>query len=512
MTKHVCFPHLMYKIILLVVILLSHAVSGAQTEGPSAERAQFVYTMKIHLYYLRECEESLPRFTAAWSKVKRSYEDFLAKEEAEQKALADYHRALAEWHDAMRAYGEAEEKYKRLYEKCERSKRVNEGQDWTKLPDCVEAAIFHRDVVEPAGKTSAARHKDEEYEFDRWHAHGEKTREAMDEYTYELRHSSSIYIPSLDPKGRSDLPSPDQFRNKLDQACNNVRAAAKEDVKRAAEITGLLVQDCRFGEADQFVRSLPDPLGYDVKSELEKHVAAAKEREDDAATKYRQANDLYRKGQVEERAGKLAQAGDLYRNAIARLQEGRTMTKCPGKPELFDKAIEKTNLALNRLAGRAGAPPKPEATAPPKPQAGACAVPQDCATQKRALRARIKTGNIFRKDGGGQWNPAIVKRASDSVGSEELPATPLELNAMNNLIGGYEGCYAKYWAFHEGELPQLTRARDDAYQRKDPATGQRLNEEIGKRRADVGRTHNDCIYRNDETWKTAIRRAKEACK
>ena len=134
------------------------------------------------------------------------------------------------------------------------------------------------------------------------------------------------------------------------------------------------------------------------------------------------------------------------------------MTKCPGKPELFDKAIEKTNLALNRLAGQAGAPPKPEATAPPKPQAGACAVPQDCATQKRALRARIKTGNTFRKDGGGQWNPDIVKRASDLVGSEQMPANQLQLNAMDNLVSGYEGCYAKYWAFYEGELPQLTRA------------------------------------------------------
>ena len=65
---------------------------------------------------------------------------------------------------------------------------------------------------------------------------------------------------------------------------------------------------------------------------------------------------------------------------------------------------------------------------------------------------------------------------------------------------------------YEGELPQLIKARDDAYNRRDPATGQRLNGEIGKRKDDAGRTLDQCIRDKDEAFKAAMRKAKEACK
>ena len=537
--------------IILGVCSLTHTSSSAQGTSASRDKEEFAKRMGSHLQLLKECEDSESRVEKNQKELEKAYQVVYEKCDALRKYHGKASEAWREYEVASYARREAEDKYRELeaqynlmLESCRTLMRAT-NSDWAEIRECVDTQSFYEKVLEPFyNQVLEPRRRRAKEADERQLEEGRKESEAQRPLIAACSRAEQAYyeemskyvapimvyhyrvwaeehafsdgylfgdgpsLPYMRDAGRPlPIGNPYVVRDVINRSCKKVRATTQEHVKRASEITHLLAQDCRFGEADQFVGSLPDPLGYDVKSELARHVAAAKKREDDAATKYRQANDLYRKGQVEERAGKLSEAGGLYRNAITRLQEGRTVTKCPSKPELFDKAVEKTNLALARLAGQASAAPREG-----KRQTASCAVPQDCAAQKRALRASIKIGNTFRKDGGGQWNPTIVKRASDSVGSEELPATPLELNAMNNLIGGYEGCYANYWAFYEGELPQLTRARDDAYQRRDPATGQRLNEEIGKRKADMSRTHNDCIYHNDETWKTAIRRAKEACK
>jgi len=526
--------------IVLGVIFLTHTSSSGQGTSASREREKFAQEMKGTSQLLKECEDSESRVEKNRNALERVYQVAHEKCDVLRKDYGQKNDGSIEYYAAAWARKEAEEKYRKLeaeynamLENCKILMRET-NSDWTEIRECVDAKSFYEKVLEPFYKqVLQVRRGREKTAQERWEREHPKTLRVIEPLIEDCHRAEKAYYeeilkyvhPRLEEEfhlwavravgewgpwgvgAGTPIGNPDVLRNVINRFCNKVRATAKEDVKRATEITGLLVQDCRFGEADQFVGSLPDPLGYDVKSELAKHVAAAKKREDDAATKYRQANDLYRKGQVEERAGKLSEAGGLYRNAIARLQEGRAITKCPGKPELFDKAVEKTNLALARLAGQASAAPREG-----KRQTASCAVPQDCAAQKRALRASIKIGNTFRKDGGGQWNPTIVKRASDSVGSEELPATPLELNAMNNLIGGYEGCYANYWAFYEGELPQLIKARDDAYNRRDPATGQRLNGEIGKRKDDAGRTLDQCIRDKDEAFKAAMRKAKEACK
>jgi hypothetical protein len=162
----------------------------------------------------------------------------------------------------------------------------------------------------------------------------------------------------------------------------------------------------------------------------------------------------------------------------------------------FDKAIGQIN---SRLAQKGTT------------TIGNCDVPKDFAAQKRALHARIKKGNTFREDGGGQWNPTFVMRAGYSVGSEQLKATALALNAMSNLVGGYEQCYATYWSFMEGELVQLTKARDAAY-KKSWAEGQRLNGILGKRKAEAASALNTCIIDSDNTFKAAMKKAQELCK
>jgi hypothetical protein len=102
-------------------------------------------------------------------------------------------------------------------------------------------------------------------------------------------------------------------------------------------------------------------------------------------------------------------------------------------------------------------------------------------------------------------------RAGYSVGSEQLKATALALNAMSNLVGGYEQCYATYWSFMEGELVQLTKARDAAY-KKSWAEGQRLNGILGKRKAEAASALNTCIIDSDNTFKAAMKKAQELCK
>jgi hypothetical protein len=119
--------------------------------------------------------------------------------------------------------------------------------------------------------------------------------------------------------------------------------------------------------------------------------------------------------------------------------------------------------------------------------------------------------NYVDKDGGGQWSPDVVMRAGYSVGSEKMPATALMLSAMGNLIGGYEKCYATYWSFMEGELPQLIKARDAAYKRS-LAEGQKLNGVIGKRKDEVARALDTCIVDKDNTFKAAMKKAQELCK
>jgi tetratricopeptide (TPR) repeat protein len=229
---------------------------------------------------------------------------------------------------------------------------------------------------------------------------------------------------------------------------------------------------------------------------LQQHIKNARLREDVVQVNYEEGRSLYRKGRIEEIEGNVSQAQDLYRRAIAKMQEGRKLTKCDSRVKQFDKAIGQINSHQTQKA---------------TPKIGNCDIPKDFAAQKRALHARIKKGNAFREDGGGQWNPTFVMRAGYSVGSEQLKATALALNAMSDLVGGYEQCYAKFWSFMEGELVQLTKARDAAY-KKSWAEGQRLNGILGKRKAEAASALNTCIIDSDNTFKAAMKKAQELCK
>ncbi|MEO0248406.1 MAG: hypothetical protein ABIN58_02460 [candidate division WOR-3 bacterium] len=484
--------------IVLGVVFLTHTSLIAQDTSAIRERERFVSNMKTNLNDLEACMQWESRLAQNRSRLEKYYQDYREKEEVSRQAKADFDRAAPEVADAVSAAKEANDQYSRMSERCERLKQMT-GLDWKEIPECVDAERFYGDVVVPRGEHSYNRQKWAKYDADRYLALADVAEKAEEVYNAEVRKvldiTASRYVRTRPP---------DEWKDELHNYCDRLRSYRQKDIQRASEITHLLATDCRFNEANQFVSSLPD---YQGKSELVNLVSAAKKQEDDAAAKYKEANDLYRQGQVEERAGNFLPAADRYRGAIQRLEEGRSMTKCPNRPEQFDKAIEKTRVALARLSDKATA-----GSGQAKPKSSACAVPQDCAAQKRALHARIIKGNTFRKDGGGGWHPTSVQRAGYAVGSESLPATAAELAAMTTLISGYEGCSANYWAVIEGEVPQLTKARDDAYKRKDPATGQRLNEEIGRRKDEAARTYNNCIKRNDETFKAAMDRAREACK
>ncbi len=178
-------------------------------------------------------------------------------------------------------------------------------------------------------------------------------------------------------------------------------------------------------------------------------------------------------------------------------------------------------------------PPPPPVGKPPVPAPagkstgkkaqGGCAVPADSAAQKQRLHDRIGKYRAPRNKGGDYWNADIVMRAGYSVGSEKLPATALELNAMGTLINDYHACYTKYWAFFEIERDQLYKdlaatekrgaeARNNADRRSAGEEAQRIKNRIGQRAADVTRTHNKCITDADKAFQSAIKSAREMCK
>lgn len=345
--------------IVLGLAMLLHAPSSAQGTSVS-ERAKLADQMKADLQNLDACEKHQSQLKTIRDDLGKSYQDYLQGLEAQRKAKAAVDKAESEFSAASLALEEAKKIYRAKDEKCERLMRLNPQADRTKMQDCVDAAYFLRDVVGARKKTCEDRQRalnEKEAHYREKIAAADK---AADEYMGKIKKSLNI----ADSK-YVRLKPPDEFRNELDDYCRRLHSYAKKDLERAAQITFLLVKDCRFDEADRFVNSLPEfgARGFDGtikgKSELARPISEAREREEAARKKYVESNSLYRQAQAEERAGNASQAGKLYRDATRLLQEGRAMTKCDSKVSLFDKAIKEVDARLARPAGAASAAGKP---------------------------------------------------------------------------------------------------------------------------------------------------------
>lgn len=515
MLRNLAARSLLSASLVLSASLLACGPAAAQASASATELqelARFVRTLDGERQI---CEQRQSGFTAARGSIDdrhRALQEAIAQE---RSAAADAQKALQEADDALRASNQADAEYDRLYLKCsleERRRRV----EWTQIPECVEADNFFWNVAVPRRETYAPRVKDLAYQEDRRDAYRRRQEEVRSEYFEELRRWLASDLFDLLAKQIRGEPTPDAFSGALKRHCSQLDAGRDAAIGKAGEVANRLIRDCRFADAGSFIAALPEwddnrwrQAGQPLrgKAGLEQLLADARQRESQAASRYEKSRAAYRQGQIDERAGNFARAGSLYRSALADLREGRSLTRCPGKPELFDDATAKLEVAMARLAHQATTPPPAS-----KAQAGQCAVPSDLVARKSGLKDRIKHGNTFRKDGGGGWHPDVVMRAGYSVGAEQMPATVLELNAMSRLIDGYEGCYARYWAAVEGELAQLVKARDAAAQRRDSASAQRISAELLRRNQEVAATRDQCIRQQDDNFKKAIAQARSSCK
>jgi len=501
--------------LVLTAGLLACGSAFAQSDDSAPELADVARFVRMLNANHLICEQRKSGFAAARGTIDARYSEYQQSIAPERSAAAEAERARQDHREAARATIQADAEYGHLYEKCtleERSRRV----DWTQIPACVEADNFLWTVVDPRRVTYAARERDLTYMQGRHDAYRRQMEDAQAEYFEELRRrlaSDTFDLLRRQIRGES---TPDAWWDALKRHCSQLGAGKDAAIGKARELASRLIRECRFADADRFIAALPEwdddswrrpGQPQRGKGGLEKLLADARQRESQAANLYEKSRAAYRQGQIDERAGHIARAGSLYRSALADLHEGRSLTRCPGRPESFDNAMVKLEVAMARLAHQATTPPPAS-----KAQAGQCTVPSDLAAQKRGLHERIKHGNTFRKDGGGGWHPDVVMRAGYAVGSEKLPATGLELNAMSRLIEGYEDCYGRYWAGVEGELAQLARARDAAVQARDNSRAQGINAELNRRNQQVATTRDQCIRQSDDTFKTAIGQARSNCK
>ena len=343
--------------IALGFVFLTHTSLSAQSKSASSDREIFARDMEYGMRLLGECKESQSRLTASRSDLETFYQKYLENLEAERNADAARGKAQSELEAAESALDVAEKEYESKNKKCERLKRVNPHLNYTNIPECVDAANFLLHVVGGRKETRKKKLKDFAQKGD---LHQERILEregSFSDYIREVYKSLSPGISRL-MMGYDKEPgrTPNELKNQLDGHCNKLQSESQQDKERATQITVSLVKDCKFGEADRFVKSLPD---YKEKADLAKPISDARKREDDAAKKYEEGRRYYREGQIEERAERISQAGDRYRDAIANFKEARAISKCDIRIQQFDKAIVTLNTALARLA-TASKPVKPE--------------------------------------------------------------------------------------------------------------------------------------------------------
>jgi len=493
MTNRISSPCVIIPSIILGIIFLITPSSYAQ----NVRTWEIERGMKVYPLLLKMCKESESRVANVKNReaLDKLYQNYLQKHNLAKKPRADYEKAKSEEQKAWDAFNVAHDKFISMADKCERAKSMNPKADPRNIQDCIDAKSFHEKVVTPRNNTANARSAVCEEKKKILSAHEDASFSAWSAYQTELWKNIEVpyYLLNWDEYRKIEDAPPDQLRDVVKGVCSRYNSEMQKLIKQVISKTDAYIKACKPGDADTFVRSLPE---FPEKKKLQQGIHDARRREEVAQVNYEEGRSLYRQGRTEEMKGNVAQAQDLYRRAIAKMQEGRKSTKCDSRLKQFDKAIGQIN---SRLAQKGTT------------NIGNCDVPKDFTAQKRALHARIKKGNTFREDGGGQWNPTFVMRAGYSVGSEQLKATALALNAMSNLVGGYEQCYAKFWSFMEGELVQLTKARDAAY-KKSWAEGQRINGILGKKKAEAASALNTCIIDSDNTFKAAMKKAQELCK
>ncbi len=495
MTNRISSPCVIFPIIILGIIFLIAPSSYAQGTSVSREQEEITQSMRYSLIALKECEEGQTQLGNIKNRetLEKLYDAILEKKRSIKIEESIFKKAKSAAENAERSYSAAVSTSETMHEKCRRAMEATK-LEWEKIQSCIDSASFNAKVVEPRHNTLKEKLKVSESELEKYFSSIQAAQAPLKAYYEALKKILGIPLLILINEDENiDYISPDQIKNGTKEVCGRHNSKMQNLIKRAISIADSFIKACKPGEADIFVQSLPE---FNGKKELQKGIRDTRLREDVVQVNYEEGRSLYRKGQIEEMKGNVSQAQDLYRKAIAKMQEGRKSTKCDSRVKQFDKAIGQINSHQTQ-----------EAT----PKIGNCDIPKDFAVQKKALHARIKKGNIFREDGGGQWNPTFVMRAGYSVGSEQLKATALALNAMSNLVGGYEQCYATYWSFMEGELVQLTKARDAAY-KKSWAEGQRLNGILGKRKAEAASALNTCIIDSDNTFKAAMKKAQELCK
>jgi hypothetical protein len=489
-------PCVIVPIIVLGVIFLITPSTNAQSTIPPLDKDKMAPWITFYSLSFKGCEMTQSQIAnkKTQEKLKKLHQNYVQKENLVKKPRADYEKAEAEHLQAEKAFNDAHEQWQSMDEKCKRAVEVTK-LDPKKIQSCLDAVSFLKTVIEPRYRTMNAKEKIalgkekilSSYEKSSSDAHGVYIREVWNNLVIDY------YYLSRDEYYAIYDADPDQLKKVVKDICSRYKTGLAELIQQATSVTDSMIKDCNIQGAEYFLNKLPDYPGKEV---LQQHIKDARLREDVARVNYEEGRSLYRKGRIEEMEGNVSQAQDLYRRAITKMQEGRKLTKCDSRVKQFDKAIGQINSHQTQKA---------------TPKIGNCDIPKDFAAQKRALHARIKKGNTFREDGGGQWNPTFVMRAGYSVGSEQLKATALALNAMSDLVGGYEQCYAKFWSFMEGELVQLTKARDAAY-KKSWAEGQRLNGILGKRKAEAASALNTCIIDSDNTFKAAMKKAQELCK
>ena len=498
MTKRMSSPCVIVPIIVLGVIFLITPSTNAQSTSPPFDQYEMARLMTFYSLSFKGCEMTQSQIAnkKTKEKLKKLHQNYVQKENLAKKPRADYEKAkVSNLIRRKRLIMKHMKKWNRWTEKCET--RCGRQQSWIRRKYRVVSMLFPflKTVIEPRFQTMNAKYQvvqgkekiSSSYEKASYDARGVYLREVWNNLVIDY------YYLTRDEYYAIYAADPDQLYGVVKDICSRYKSGLAKLIQQATSVTDSMIKDCNNQGAEYFLKKLPDYPGKEV---LQQHIKDARLREDVARANYEEGRSLYRKGRIEEMGGNVSQAQDLYQRAIAKMQEGRKLTKCDSRVKQFDKAIGQINSHQTQKA---------------TPKIGNCDIPKDFAVQKRALHARIKKGNAFREDGGGQWNPTFVMRAGYSVGSEQLKATALALNAMSDLVGGYEQCYAKFWSFMEGELVQLTKARDAAY-KKSWAEGQRLNEILGKRKAEAASALNTCIIDSDNTFKAAMKIAQELCK
>jgi tetratricopeptide (TPR) repeat protein len=488
-------PCVIVPIIVLGVIFLITPSTNAQITSPPLDKYKMAREMTFYSLSFEACEKNLSKIAnkKLQEKLKKLHQNYVQKSNLTKKPRADYEKAKAEYSQAEKANDDAWDKWRSMDEKCKRAVEATK-LDPKKIQSCLDAVSFEKTVIEPRSQTMKAKYQVLQGKDKIWSSYLAASSDAYGVYHREV--SNNLVIASYYLTTEYDAiygADPDQLYGVVKDICSRYKSGLAKLIQQATSVVDSMIRDCNAEGAEFFLNELPHYPGKEV---LQQHIKDARLREDVDRVNYEEGRSLYRKGRIEEMEGNVSQAQDLYRRAIAKMQEGRKSTKCDSRVKQFDKAIGQINSHQTQKV---------------TPKIGNCDIPKDFAVQKRALHARIKKGNAFREDGGGQWNPTFVMRAGYSVGSEQLKATALALNAMSDLVGGYEQCYAKFWSFMEGELVQLTKARDAAY-KKSWAEGQRLNEILGKRKAEAASALNTCIIDSDNTFKAAMKKAQELCK